>query len=43
MLGDDTLKYYYRKDLSLFAKGECIYKNYIYVDDEWVLDKDNFV
>ncbi len=41
--GDETLKYYFIKDLSLFAKGEGIYKNYIYVNDEWLLDKDHIV
>ena len=37
------MKYYYIKDLSLFAKGEGTHKYYIYKDGEWVLDTERIV
>ncbi|MCR5778912.1 MAG: hypothetical protein K6G84_16085 [Lachnospiraceae bacterium] len=39
----DSTKYYFIKDLQLFAKGMGTYANYIYKDGIWSRDKDNFV
>ena len=37
------MKYYYIRDLSLFAKGDGLSRNYILMNGEWVIDNDNIV
>ena len=37
------MKYYYIRDLSLFAKGDGLIQNYIFKNGEWVIDNDHIV
>ena len=37
------MKYYYIKDLSLYAKDEGLCRKYILKNGEWVIDNDNIV